>query len=46
MDALFELFLGLTDRSEDVSLATLEALMDIAKGHPEPFQVSPVYLLA
>ncbi len=46
LGTLLELFLGLIDRSEDVRLAALDALMDIAKRHPEPLQVSPIRLLA
>ena len=41
LNTLLNLFLGILDHAEDVRIAAMDALMEIAARSPEPFTVSP-----
>jgi len=45
-DALLYLHIGLLDHSENVRSAALEALLEISRRRPKPFEISPVTLLS
>ena len=45
LNTLLNLFLGILDHAEDVRIAAMDALMEIAARSPEPFTVSPISML-
>jgi hypothetical protein len=45
LNTLLYLHLGILDHAEDVRMAAMDALMEIAKRSPEPFTVSPISML-
>lgn len=45
LNTLLYLYLGILDHAEDVRMAAMDALMEIAKRSPEPFTVSPISML-
>ena len=45
LDTLLGLYLGILDHSESVRIASMDALMEIARKSPEPFTVSPLSML-
>ncbi|MFC1719272.1 hypothetical protein ACFL6S_36825 [Candidatus Poribacteria bacterium] len=45
LNTLLNLYLGILDHAEDVRMAAMDALMEIATRSPEPFTVSPISML-
>jgi hypothetical protein len=45
LNTLLYLHLGILDHAEDVRMAAIDALMEIAKRSPESFTVSPISIL-
>lgn len=45
LNTLLYLHLGILDHSEDVRIAAMDTLMEIATRSPEPFTVSPISML-
>jgi len=45
LNTLLNLFLGILDHAEDVRMAAMDALMEVATRSPEPFTVSPISML-
>jgi hypothetical protein len=45
LNTLLYLYLGILDHAEDVRIAAMDALMEIATRSPEPFTVSPISML-
>ncbi len=45
LNTLLNLYLGILDHAEDVRIAAMDALMEIAARSPEPFTVSPISML-
>lgn len=45
LNTLLNLFIGILDHAEDVRIAAMDALMEIAARSPEPFTVSPISML-
>ncbi len=46
LDLFLALAQGLMDRHEDIRIAAIESLQEIAQAHPEPIAVSPLALIA
>ena len=45
LNTLLYLHLGILDHAEEVRMAAMDALMEIATSSPEPFTVSPISML-